>query len=93
MAERSGVVKKDLDWYGCMADTHAENYLREAVRERDEALRVQSAALAWWRAHRPVGWTREEHLREPTVNTLTDREKRLARTVAALAKVEKKEKP
>lgn len=39
-------VKKDLDWYGCMADTHAANYQREAEEDRDKARRERDEAVA-----------------------------------------------
>lgn len=29
---------------------------------------VEKAALAWWRSHRPVGWTLQEHLEHPKIN-------------------------
>ena len=44
---------------------------------------VLTAALAWWRCRRPVGWTETEHLEHPEINTATASEQALARAVAA----------
>jgi hypothetical protein len=29
---------------------------------------VVAAAIKWWKSHRPVGWTENQHLENPTVN-------------------------
>jgi hypothetical protein len=50
---------------------------------------VEKAARAWWRAHRPIGWTVVDHLRQPIVNALTPREIRLAMAVASLIRMER----
>ena len=45
---------------------------------------LRHAAIAWWRALRPTIWTEAEHLKEPTVNTHTQAEERLAKAVAEM---------
>lgn len=47
-------------------------------------LLVIGAASAWWAARRPIGWTLDQHLAEPCVNTGPSRaEAALAKAVAA----------
>lgn len=46
---------------------------------------VALTATSWWFGKRPTGWTLAQHLGNPTVNCVNDREKRLARAVAKLA--------
>lgn len=48
------------------------------VRDLD----IVRAAHAWWMSRRPVGWMREQHIENPTVNCTTDAEKALAEMVA-----------
>lgn len=48
--------------------------------------RVLAAALAWWRMHRPLAYSEAEHIANPTINTTSESEKKLARAVAALLK-------
>ena len=43
---------------------------------------VTDAALCWWASLRPVGDTMEDHLKNPTVNTTSYAEERLANAVA-----------
>ena len=43
---------------------------------------VTDAALCWWASLRPVGYTMEDHLKNPTVNTTSYAEERLANAVA-----------
>lgn len=43
---------------------------------------LELAAVAWWRRRCPVVYTQAEHLADPTVGTLGDAERRLARAVA-----------
>ncbi len=45
---------------------------------------VERAALAWWRGHRPVGWSLSMHLKCPLVNVLGGRDDRLAKAVLKL---------
>ncbi len=40
------------------------------------------AALRWWVSFRPEGWSTEEHLRIPTINTQTRYDYELAQAVA-----------
>ena len=47
---------------------------------------LEKAALAWWRGRRPVYFDETEHLKNPTINTTTDTEKRLASSVARTLK-------
>lgn len=48
----------------------------------NKASPLEKAALVWWRDHRPCSFDEAEHLKNPTINTTTDTEKRLARSVA-----------
>jgi hypothetical protein len=50
----------------------------------EHADRVLAAAIDWWRFKGPVGWSENEHLLNPIVNTTTDAEKALALAIAAL---------
>ena len=50
---------------------------------RERALR---AAIKWWETRRPVAFTAAEHQANPTINTCTDEEARLARAVSALVR-------
>lgn len=40
--------------------------------------RLEEALRGWWKAHRPVGWTEDQHRSCPHVNLATDAEKALA---------------
>ena len=42
------------------------------------AERLAAALRGWWKAHRPVGWTEDQHRSCPHVNLATDAEKALA---------------
>lgn len=45
--------------------------------------KVLRTALAWWRSHRPLGYTVHDHLNAPTVNAnYTPAAERLAKAVA-----------
>ncbi|RZZ81977.1 hypothetical protein EA662_17565 [Pseudoxanthomonas winnipegensis] len=46
---------------------------------------IMQAALAWWEDHRPVGWSEQTHLENPTINTETARAAALAIAIAAQA--------
>lgn len=56
--------------------------IRELLAERDalaaEVERLAEALRGWWEAHRPVGWTEDQHRSCPHVNLATDAEKALA---------------
>lgn len=54
------------------------------MKPPEEAL--QDAAVAWWRSHRPVGYSEVEHLDNPRVNCSSGEEKRLAIAVAGFLK-------
>ena len=43
---------------------------------REEAF--LTAAFSWWISKRPVGWSRDDHLLNPTINCITIAEKKLA---------------
>jgi hypothetical protein len=43
---------------------------------------VLVAAEVWWRSKRPLAWSFNAHLDHPTINCLTDAERRLAITIA-----------
>ena len=45
-------------------------------------LRVADAAAVWWTMHRPIQWSVERHLANPTINCATAAEKTLAKFVA-----------
>jgi hypothetical protein len=48
----------------------------DAAKARAE--RLEEALRGWWEAHRPVGWTEDQHRSCPHVNLATDAEKALA---------------
>ena len=39
------------------------------------------AAESWWLGLRPINWTEAQHIENPTVNTTTDNEKALAKSI------------
>ena len=55
---------------------------RDAIDEiealRAEVERLTEALRGWWKAHRPVGWTEDQHRSCPHVNLATGAEKALA---------------
>lgn len=56
---------------------------RSGVGVTQEEIVLQSA-FRWWRSHRPIGWSLEDHLKRPTVNCVTKLERQLARDVSSL---------
>lgn len=46
--------------------------------------RLKSAALHWWRGHRPLNYSAADHIRTPTINCSSDQEKDLALMCGAL---------
>jgi hypothetical protein len=46
--------------------------------------------LKWWKGFRPIGWSEDEHRKNPTVNASNDRVARLAKFVAGLKAIEGK---
>jgi len=59
-----------------------EDHLVHATGEIDQldkhAEQLAGAVRGWWKAHRPVGWTEDQHRSCPHVNLATDAEKALA---------------
>lgn len=49
-----------------------------------EQQRLIEAATAWWKMRRPMTWSVEAHLANPTINTSYSWERDLARAVADL---------
>jgi hypothetical protein len=45
---------------------------------------------SWWLQFRPVGWTTKQHMENPTVNTVSDSDRRLAKIAAKLMKAQMK---
>ncbi len=45
---------------------------------------VESAALEWWKSHRPIEWSEAQHLGNPVINTSSDSERKLAIAVARM---------
>ncbi len=41
-------------------------------------------AVRWWKMRRPVGWTLEQHMTNPAVNTASEADKALAIAVGAM---------
>lgn len=44
--------------------------------------RIAAAAKAWWEDFRPHGWSEEQHLRHPAINTAAETERALAEVVS-----------
>jgi hypothetical protein len=70
--------------------SHGVSDTQDAIRPAAEAPSGQvqpengiaQHAKAWWESFRPMGWTVEEHLRNPTINTSGESEEALAAAVA-----------
>lgn len=58
------------------ADTDDTARVVEALRA--EVDQLSEALRRWWEAHRPVGWTEDQHRSCPHVNLATNAEKALA---------------
>lgn len=43
---------------------------------------VLAAAKAWWKGRRPADWDLNQHLSNPSADTIGDKERRLARAVS-----------
>lgn len=56
----------------------ASNGSSIALTDEERAERLAEALRGWWEAHRPVGWTEDQHRSCPHVNLATDAEKALA---------------
>jgi hypothetical protein len=57
----------------------------------EEAAAVR-AAVAWWRSRRPLDFSEDEHLANPTVNTTDGAEADLARAAARVVRARKRER-
>lgn len=62
------------------------NNIRVEDLAPQEAHAVIEAAIQWWENLRPEGWTEEQHLVEPEVNTIDDLEGDMALKVAAVVR-------
>lgn len=51
-------------------------------------LELADAAVVWWVGKRPLAMSLQKHLENPTLNTATDREKRLALAVAKWVRIQ-----
>lgn len=51
-------------------------------KQREVMEQTGLAALAWWEELRPLGWSLRQHLDNPTVNTTSAAESKLAECVA-----------
>ena len=58
----------------------------KAIDLESRGFGVLAAAVGWWKAHRPIGWTNADHLNNPTINAhATDNDKLLAMAVGRWA--------
>ena len=50
--------------------------------------KITTAAIGWWKNHRPLGWSQKKHLENPMVNCMSpgQNEKLLAKSVAKFIK-------
>ena len=48
--------------------------------------KIVLAAISWWHMHRPIDYTLQQHIENPSINTATDPEKQLAIHVAGYIK-------
>ena len=48
--------------------------------------KIVLAAIQWWEMHRPIAYTKQQHIENPSVNTATASEKQLAIHVAEYVK-------
>lgn len=55
-------------------------------REQRASDAVVRAAMKWWRSRRPLAFSLEDHLENPTINTFDLQERSLARACAAIQK-------
>jgi hypothetical protein len=53
---------------------------------------LEKAAIMWWRGFRPIEWTLDKHLGAPAINTISDRNRRLALKAAKLARKMRRKK-
>src|SRR5690606_6152948 len=69
-------IKVLARWCERIATDHARAAVLADRASRSE--RLAEALRGWWEAHRPVGWTEDQHRSCPHVNLATDAEKALA---------------
>lgn len=69
-------------------DREAFERQKKAENEAGTEALLQSAdaIFAWFKCHRPLGWSQAKHLGQPHVNCFTDAEKRLADCAILLIK-------
>ena len=84
---RMAQLRSDMENRGRLeAEKRSEIYKRlERLEQREgRVAKVVRLAEEWWLSQRPVGWTEDKHLGNPTVNTSSDAELSLAQAVADL---------
>jgi hypothetical protein len=54
------------------------------MREVSELSDVEKAAVRWWEGHRPLGWSKRDHVKNALINCRYSTEIRLALAVARL---------
>lgn len=54
---------------------------------RDLSEVLVDAAMSWWHGKKPVDWGRNAHIRNPTINCTTEREKKLAKVCGMIAEL------
>lgn len=47
---------------------------------------VVDASIDWWESKRPVSWTKEQHIENPTINCMNITERVLAEKIALVVK-------
>lgn len=60
------------------------------TKTKEEALAtlaIVDAAKEWWRDHRPVAWSEDQHIDNPSVNISMPSGKRLAEAVSRMVKL------
>lgn len=61
------------------------------MKDRTELMGdVLKAAVRWWKGKCPIRFTEKEHLANPTINTVTEGERKLAAAVAEWVKESKR---
>jgi hypothetical protein len=60
------------------------NTRMDYLRSLDEEFK--NAAVAFWKGRRPVSFTEEQHLQNPTINTSTEAETRLCQAIGQCIK-------
>lgn len=62
--------------------------------KRKRLTSLERALLKWWRSHRPINWTKLQHINNPCINIVYDRSgiKEMARIAAKIASERKRVK-